>query len=51
MENIRTMTVQIPKKNYQRMQEYLLRHGMKQKDFIRKFLERAMEYSQNSGGT
>lgn len=48
MDNTRTMTVQIPEETYQRMKEYLRRHGVKQKDFIASLLERALD-SESAG--
>ncbi len=43
MENTKTMTVQLPEETYQRMKVYLKRHQIKQKDFITKLLESALE--------
>lgn len=43
MENRRTMTVQIPEETYQRMREYLRRHDMKQKNFLRMVLEHKLD--------
>jgi hypothetical protein len=39
MENMKTMTVQMPEGTYQRMKEYLKRHQVKQKDFLTRLLE------------
>ena len=39
MENMKTMTVQMPEGTYQRMKEYLKRHQVKQKDFLARLLE------------
>ena len=43
MENTKAMTIQMPEETYQRMKEYLNRHGMKQKDFIDLLLRRALD--------
>ena len=43
MENTKTMTVQLPEETYQRMKEYLKRHQVKQKDFVTRLLEAALE--------
>lgn len=43
MENTKTMTVQLPEETYQRMKEYLKRHQVKQKDFVTRLMEAALE--------
>ena len=34
MDNMKTMTIQMPEETYQRMKNYLKRHQVKQKDFV-----------------
>lgn len=46
MENTKTMTVQLPEETYQRMKEYLKRHQVKQKDFVTRLMEAALENDQ-----
>lgn len=46
MENTKTMTVQLPEETYQRMKEYLKRHQVKQKDFVTRLMEAALENNQ-----
>ncbi|MCI9192893.1 MAG: hypothetical protein HFE92_05770 [Acutalibacter muris] len=43
MENTRTMAIQIPEEPYQRMKSSLKRHQVKQKDFVNRLVEAAME--------
>lgn len=43
MDNMKTMTVQMPEETYQRMKEYLKRHQVKQKDFLTRLMEAALE--------
>lgn len=43
MENTRTMALQMPEETYQRLKAYLKRHQVKQKDFVTRLVERAME--------
>lgn len=43
MEIMNTMTIQMPEETYQRMKDYLKRHDMKQKDFLRMVLERKLD--------
>ena len=43
MENTKTMTIQMPEETYQRLKAYLKRHQVKQKDFVTRLVERAME--------
>ena len=43
MENTKAMSIQMPEETYQRMQAYLKRHGMKQKEFIDMVLRRALD--------
>lgn len=42
MDNMKTMTIQMPEETYQRMKEYLKRHQIKQKDFLTRLLEAAL---------
>lgn len=42
MKNTKAMSIQMPEETYQRMKDYLKRHDMKQKDFIRMVLEREL---------
>lgn len=44
MENTKTMTVQLPEETYQRLKAYLKRHQVKQKDFVTRLVERAIEH-------
>ena len=43
MENTKTMTIQMPEETYQRLEAYLKRHQVKQKDFVTRLVESAME--------
>ena len=49
MENTKTMTVQLPEETYQRLKAYLKRHQVKQKDFVTRLVERAMEKDDGAG--
>ncbi len=44
MENTRTMAIQMPEETYQRLKAYLKRHQVKQKDFVTRMVERAIEH-------
>ncbi len=48
MENTRTMAIQMPEETYQRMKAYLKRHQVKQKDFVTRPVEAAMEKEDGS---
>ena len=48
MENTRTMAIQMPEETYQRLKAYLKRHQLKQKDFVTRLVERAMEKEDSS---
>ncbi len=43
MKNTRTMAIQMPEETYQRMKAYLKRHPVRQKDFVTRLVEAAME--------
>lgn len=45
MENMKTMTIQMPEETYQRMKDYLKRHQVKQKDFLIGLMEATMSNS------
>ncbi len=48
MDNMKTMTVQMPEETYQRMKEYLKRHQVKQKDFLTRLMEAALAKEHSS---
>lgn len=48
MDNMKTMTIQMPEETYQRMKEYLKRHQVKQKDFLTRLLEAALKKEDSS---
>lgn len=48
MESMKTMTIQMPEETYQRMKDYLKRHQVKQKDFLTRLLEAALEKEDSS---
>lgn len=48
MENTRTMAIQMPEETYQRMKAYLKRHKVKQKAFVIRLVEAAMEKEANT---
>lgn len=48
MDNMKAMTIQMPEETYQRMKEYLKRHQIKQKDFLTRLLEAALEKEDTS---
>ncbi len=48
MDNMKTMTVQMPEETFQRMKEYLKRHQVKQKDFLIRLMETALEKEDSS---
>ena len=48
MENMKTMTIQMPEETYQRMKDYLKRHQVKQKDFVTRLMEAALEKEDSS---
>lgn len=48
MENTRTMAIQMPEETYQRMKAYLKRHQVKQKGFVTRLVEAAMEKEDGS---
>lgn len=43
MDNMKTMTIQMPEETYQRMKNYLKRHQVKQKDFVTRLMAAALE--------
>ena len=53
MENTRTMALQMPEETYQRLEAYLKRHQVKQKDFVTRLVERAIDCADTEprGGT
>ena len=48
MDNMKAMTIQMPEETYQRLKAYLKRHQVKQKDFVTRLVERAMEKEDGS---
>ena len=52
MDNMKTMTVQMPEETYQRLKAYLKRHKVKQKAFVVGLVEAALdkeEFGQQAG--
>ena len=43
MKSTKSMSIQMPEETYQKMQAYLKRHGMMQKEFIDMVLRRALD--------
>ena len=48
MEIMKTLTVQMPEETYQRMKDYLKRNQVKQKDFLTRLMETALEKEDSS---
>ena len=48
MDNMKAMTIQMPEETYQRMKEHLKRHQIKQKDFLTRLVEAALEKEDTS---
>lgn len=43
MDNMKTMTVQMPEETYQRLKDYLDRHQLKQKYFLIRLMAATLE--------
>lgn len=43
MENTRTMAIQMPEETYRRLKACLKRHKVKQKDFVTRLVQAAVE--------
>ena len=48
MDNMKTMTIQMPEEAYQRMKDYLKRHQVKQKDFVTRLMAARLEKEDSS---